>query len=163
MKTWEFYSLKDGRFLGQRLSSDDHGMVERNTPEGCGSVEGEYDRFSQRVDLKTGEVVDYQPPQPDADHVWTENIFGDRPRWVKDPAVAAKERTAEAAQKEIEALERAQLRSVRELLIDSDNQEAKARLIEIDAAISEQRVVIQNATDKLPASGTGSAAGLAHP
>lgn len=32
--------------------------VERETPTGCVAIEGYFDRFSQRVDLKTGEIVE---------------------------------------------------------------------------------------------------------
>ena len=45
-------------------------MLEQITADGRGVVEGHHDHLSERVDLVTGAVVDYQPPQPDADHEW---------------------------------------------------------------------------------------------
>lgn len=38
--------------------------------DGHGCVLGDYDGMCYRVDLETGDVVDYQPPQPSPNHVW---------------------------------------------------------------------------------------------
>jgi hypothetical protein len=75
MKTHHFYDLKTGIFTGSTFSffaSVDESIVEANTPEGCRAIEGSFDHLRQRVDIETGEVVDYQPPQPDEFHEWND-------------------------------------------------------------------------------------------
>jgi hypothetical protein len=41
-------------------------------------VLGHYDGLCQRVDVQTGEVVDYQPPRPSPNHDWDEQTK----RWI---------------------------------------------------------------------------------
>lgn len=71
---WHFFDTKTGLFTGRSLSAQSGEWVERNTPEGCGAflqaAGQEIDYLSQRVDLETGEVIDYQPPAPGDDHEW---------------------------------------------------------------------------------------------
>lgn len=82
MNTYSLYSLETGLFTGCALScSLDRLMDEVNVPAGCGVIVGVYDHLSQKVDLATGQVVDYQPPQPSSDHVWD---ISSR-RWVYVP------------------------------------------------------------------------------
>jgi hypothetical protein len=99
------------------------------------AIEGRYDHLSQRVDLDTGDIIDYRPLAPDDDHEWN----GDRKRWILKPDVAERRRGQAQARARIEALEIGQRRPMRELALDSDNVEAKRRLQAIDAEISELR------------------------
>lgn len=57
MKRWQFYRLSDGLFTGQSFNGPDR-MLEANTPEGCGAIEGSYDRLTKMVDLETGLIID---------------------------------------------------------------------------------------------------------
>jgi hypothetical protein len=137
MKTITLFDLGTGQ-LKRVLTLPDH-AIERNVPEGLGVIQGRFDPLSQRVDLTTGAVVDYVPPQPDEDHEWRDNVINGRPRWVKKPEVVERELRVAGARREIERLESTQLRAMRELLIDSSNVEARGRLQEIEAAIAEKR------------------------
>lgn len=141
MKEVTLFSLESGLF--KRVLGVPEHALERNVPEGFGYVEGVFDPLSQRVDVRTGDVVDYQPPQPDNDHEWRENVVNGRPRWVKKPEVVAVERRAAAAQLEIERLELAQHRPLRELTLDPQNEAAKRRVQEIEDAIAAKRLQLK--------------------
>jgi hypothetical protein len=119
MKTVHFYDLSTGLFTGasfsaSALSAKDE-VISRNTPPGCGAVEGVRDWRAQRVDLASGQLVDYQPP---AD-------------------VVERERRSRTARSRIEAIERGSLRALREALLGDPD--ALARLADADREISKQR------------------------
>lgn len=60
------YSLTTGLFTGGRHYGDPLLLILQSEMEpDVGFVMGLYDQYSQRVDLKTGLVVDYVPPQED--------------------------------------------------------------------------------------------------
>jgi len=137
--SWSFYNATTGEFL-PRLFSGSSKLLEQNTPAGHVAIEGQFDPLSQRVDVETGEVVDYQPPQPDDDHEWREKVVEGRPRWVKKREIVAREARAATAQADIDALERKQLRPMRELALDPSNAPARQRVAEIEAEIVAKRV-----------------------
>lgn len=61
---WTYYDLATGLFLpGSQLHSTLAALA-NNTPEGHGAMEGVFDRFKHRVDLETGEVIEYVTPRP---------------------------------------------------------------------------------------------------
>lgn len=138
MTTWHFYDLATGLFTRQRLAASDQDLVAANTPPGCGAYAGEVDPDSQRVDVATGDLVDWQPPRPSEDHAWDT----ERRRWELSPAAAKREAERIDAQRRITALEIAQLRPLRELLLDQSSQPARARLAEIDAEIATLRPAV---------------------
>lgn len=124
MRTWAFYDLATGLFTGKHLMCTED-MLSRNTAEGCASIAGRYDRYTQRVDLDTGEVV-------------------------SDPSLSMErdqQRMREQALAQIAELERRQLRPQRELLVDGNNEEARSRLIEIDERIATLRAQITDETE----------------
>lgn len=129
MKCWSFYEGATGRFIGRRFMGLESALA-ANTPSGCQAIEGVFDHLAQRVDLEAGRVVEWQPPQPDADHEWNATTR----RWQKRPEVAARELRRAVAIKRIADLERAQARTVRELLVAQS-----ARLKEIDDEIAALR------------------------
>jgi hypothetical protein len=154
MKAVTLFSLETGLF--KRVIGVPEHALERNVPEGFGYVDGALDPLSQRVDVAAmllaapGDhsapsdfVVDYQPPKPDDDHEWRENAVNGRPRWVKKPEVVARERRAAAAQRDIERLELAQHRPLRELTLDPQNATAKQRMQEIEDAIAAKRLELK--------------------
>jgi hypothetical protein len=131
---WSFYDLNTGRLTGRTFTGlEDHLAI--NTPPGCATVKGVHDALSKRVDLETGALVDYQPPQPDEDHEWDASTR----RWRKRADVVEREWRRERARTQIADLERRQSRPMRELQIDPANAEARARLADIDAQITALR------------------------
>lgn len=108
-----FYDPKTGLFTG-RMFIGPARTVELNTPSGCKAMPGKYDHRSQRVDLETGEVVAYEaPPDPRA-----------RRRKVRQ---------------RIASLERRQLRPLRELALNPEDSDTRARLAALDGEIAKQR------------------------
>lgn len=134
MKTVSFYDPQTGLFTGRRFTGPGK-YIARNTPDGCVAMEGVFDHLSQRVDLETGEVVDYQPPKPDDDHEWDEH----RRQWRLKREIRRSLRQRAETLRSIEELERKQLRPARELAIDPENAEARQRLTEIEAQIAALR------------------------
>jgi hypothetical protein len=138
MSRWSFYRLSDGLFIGRRFVSTAAGKRElrehlsANTPEGCAAMEGQFDPLSQRVDLETGQVVDYVPPAPDGDHEWDAQTK----RWHKRADVRARELQRARALEQIAELEGRASRPMRELWINPANEAARRRLAEIEAQIA---------------------------
>lgn len=132
MKRWSFYSQITGELTGRTFAASNPAALERNTPAHCGAVEGEHDHLSRRVDLASGQVVDFQPPSPGPDHEWNE---GSR-RWVKRADVLARESENVQIMHEIEQLERAADRPLREIALDGNNATALTRLRAIDERIA---------------------------
>jgi hypothetical protein len=91
------------------------------------------DALSQRVDIATGEVIDYQPPQPSADHEWN----ADRKRWTVKPHIEAAQQARTDALVAISRLETQALRAMREALLGQTS--AFGRLAILDAQIAELR------------------------
>lgn len=74
-------------------------------------------------------VIDWQPPQPDADHEWN----ADSRRWEKTAAAAERDRKRLVALARIDTIERQQLRTMREHALGYDG--AAARLKAMDEEI----------------------------
>jgi len=72
-KVVSLYSPESGGFVGRVVSGTSEAIQARCERVGLLWVEGEHDHLSKRVDIATGEVVDYQPPAPadDADKTWS--------------------------------------------------------------------------------------------
>lgn len=124
---WSFYDPASGMFVGRTFSGHPS-MLKANTPAGLLAIEGAHDHLSQRVDLETGEVVDYQPPSPGPDYEWFNR------RWILSAAAAAREATRRETLSEIAELERRQPRVIREVMLGVDP-EATARLAKIESDI----------------------------
>jgi hypothetical protein len=109
-----FYDDKTGLFTGVSIHTnlsepkDVKAFIKDNTPAGHGSYVGYVDALSQKMDLASGQIVDYKPPQPSPRHEW--NVV--TKRWQKQ---AAMNRSAALAR--IADLEKGQHRTVRETLI----------------------------------------------
>lgn len=131
---WTFYDPETGLFSGRAFKAPNDAALELNTPAGLVAMPGEYDHLSQRVD-ESGEVVDWIPPAPDADHDWND----ERKRWALKPEVAEARQTRRRALERIQELELGQLRSVRELLLTPGAQAARAALQAADEEIQALR------------------------
>lgn len=70
---YSFYYLETGMFLGKTWYGPMQ-LLYLNTPLSCGAMEGCFDYLSQRVDVESGEVVNYQPSPPSENHEWDEAI-----------------------------------------------------------------------------------------
>jgi hypothetical protein len=109
-----FYDDKTGLFTGVSIHTNlsEPKAVKRfiaeNTPAGHGAYVGYVDALSQRMDLASGQIIDYKPPQPSPRHEWNAVTK----RWQKQ---AAMNRSAALAR--IADLEKGQHRTVRETLI----------------------------------------------
>lgn len=126
--TWSFYDPATGELTGRTFSGPES-LLEVNTPNGHAAVEGCHDRLARRVDLATGDVVPWQPPQPTADHEWHAELE----RWVLNAAAVKRLGTLDR----IVELERSQHRAMREAVLGSAT--ARDRLLEIDQAIAALR------------------------
>ncbi len=134
MRVLSFYHKVSGVFHARHLMSSDAKSIELNTPRDHIAIEGDhFDRLSQRVDVKTGQVIDQLPAQPSADHEWNAT---DR-RWQLKPEIVAREETHRRTILRINQLELKGLRSLRELALG----EAKAadRLKALDNEIATLR------------------------
>jgi hypothetical protein len=134
MRVVSFYHKVSGLFHARHLMSSDAQSIVLNTPPDHVAIDGDhFDRLSQRIDIKTGKVIDLLPAQPSADHEWNAT---DR-RWQLKPEVVAKEETRRHAILRITQLEMSGVRSLRELALG----EAKAadRLKALDTEIAALR------------------------
>ena len=107
MNVHSFYDAATGLFTGSTFSTNlgdpaAHAeALKLNTREGLAQVEGIHDRLSRRVDLKTGGVVDYQPPASSADHEWNAQTK----RWQLNGAATDKAVLREQARSELATIE----------------------------------------------------------
>jgi hypothetical protein len=150
MRVVSFYHKVSGLFHARHLMSSDAKSIALNTPRDHIAIDGDhYDRLSQRIDIKTGNVVDQLPAQPSDDHEWNAT---DR-RWQVKPEVVAREQTRRHAILRISQLEMSGLRSLRELALG----EAKAadRLKALDSEIATLRKTLAEADDASDPAVTG--------
>jgi hypothetical protein len=135
MRRYSFYHQVTGLFSGTTFATDlpTRENLERHTPGGHRPIEGEHDHLSKRVNVATGEVIEYQPPQPSPDHAWDATAK----RWSVPPEVTARARARLAAVSEIARLEAAAARPLRELALGDAT--AAERLREIDTQIAALR------------------------
>ena len=83
--------------LDQSLSAEALALAASlNTPAGHVAVPGCHDHLSRRLDVETGEVVDWQPPAPPADEFTSWAWDADARRWLPAPTNAAIARDARA-------------------------------------------------------------------
>lgn len=99
MRVWSFYDPQTGLLSGATFGGNAE-MLAANTPEGLAALEGEHNHRAKRMDIATGEVVDYTPPPPSPEQV----------------AATARAETISR----ILALEASQLRALREAVLSGD-------------------------------------------
>lgn len=140
MRHWHFYDEASGLFTTATFSSQNVKMLPANTPKGCKAIEGRFDHLSQRVDIETGEVVDYRPAAPSDDYEWN----GEVRRWVLSPSAHAETVKDIAAREAITDAEVGSLRALRELLLDPSNAAARAKLQSVNDQIAARRSDIRH-------------------
>jgi hypothetical protein len=113
MRTVSFCHADTGLFNGRTLTVTNDDAIALNTPPDHIAVEGRHDHLSKRVDIATGQVIDYEPPAPSEDHEWNTETK----RWQLSAAVEAKAQARAAAAARIAELEASQHSVVRDLLL----------------------------------------------
>ena len=131
MKLVTYYDPATGLFRPGHLTTSDDAAVALNA-RGFVAMEGHYDPLCQRVDLATKQVVDYQPPQPDADHEWNASSK----RWVLNAAAQATQHATRAAQARLAELTGQQHALVRRLVLDPSDAAAREALTALDKEAS---------------------------
>lgn len=120
-------------------------QLANSVPAGCDAIDGTYDGLSQRYDAAKGQIVDYQPPAPDADHEWIHDDpqTGARVRrWVLKPEVAEQRARLVVAKAQIADLEAKQQRAMREAFLNPDDTNARQRVSDIDEQIA--RIAVES-------------------
>ncbi|HEY3679029.1 MAG TPA: hypothetical protein VGL45_09935 [Bradyrhizobium sp.] len=62
MKRYSFFDLSTGLLASHQYGTSDAADLALNTPPGHGVIDGHHDHLNKRVDITTGELVDYQRP-----------------------------------------------------------------------------------------------------
>ena len=88
-RTWSFYDAATGAIAPARVTCPAGPNLAGNTPAGHVAIEGRFDHLSQRVNLETGQVEDYQPPAPADDELRTWAWDEATRRWAAVPTLAA--------------------------------------------------------------------------
>lgn len=133
MKTYSFYDKATGAIHPTIFSSDDDSQLANNTPADNIAIDGQFDSLSQRVDIATGLVLDYQPPAPSADHEWNAITK----RWQLSAAAQSKIDNHNSAITGISSVELRSLRALREWALGMPG--AADRLKAIDDEITSLR------------------------
>ena len=108
------YSSSTGLFTGVSLHTNVTAapalaaFIAENTPAGQDAYVGYCDPLSQKIDVATGHLIDYRPPQPSPTHEWNATAK----RWQRPVGL---KRSAALAR--IAELETGQHRAVRETVI----------------------------------------------
>lgn len=121
---WSFYRLADGIFTSATYAASDDTHLSVNTPSGCSAIKGSFDLLSQRVDIETGEVVDYQPLRPSTDHEWNMETK----RWQLTAEAQAIDNADRQARAELVRLDAQSHRYVAESVAGVIDDEGKRRL-----------------------------------
>jgi hypothetical protein len=136
-----FYNKNTGLFADSRITASSDELVRLNTPVDHIAIDGHHDHMCKKVDLATGQIVDHQPPAPSDDYEWNDGTK----RWILKQAIQDKLTARANALQRIAALEAAQPRIMREIIIhllhkrDGEPEYALNQLIEIDDQITELR------------------------
>lgn len=133
MRTVGFYHKQTGLLNGDSLITSDDAAVALNTPVDHIAIDGSHDHLSMRVDISTGELIDYKPPPPSMDHQWDEVTR----RWKLNAVAADRLARKVAAGLRIAQLESTQHRAIREHALGFSG--APARLKAIDDEIASLR------------------------
>jgi hypothetical protein len=141
--TWSFADIETGMFDGRSFSGSEIAL-QLNMPDGVIAVPGEADHLSQRFDLETGAVVNYQPPRPSQEYEWDVETL----RWRLSAEAARQKQILQSAQARALELENSQSRAVRELLLSAGigSKEARDKLQAIEDGIA--ALPIRNADSK---------------
>jgi len=125
-RTVKFYHEQTGLLLSHTLTASNERDVGPNTPAGHKAIDvpkAGLDHLSQRVDVATGAVVDYQPPQPSDDHEWNHVTK----RWDLNHAALERLHLANERRLRIDTLTKQKPDLVGDVLLDKPGALAKLR------------------------------------
>lgn len=143
MPTWTQYRKSDGLFTGCKFSGSSLRAIARKAGDDPFEwLAGDFDHLSQRVDLDTGEVIDYQPPATSPEHEWDERTR----RWLLPLALRQAITAEKRAREVIAAAEATSQRALREAMIEllPENSPARQRLLEVDDIVATARQRIRD-------------------
>lgn len=138
MRRHSLFDVKTGLFVGRIFATNigaDHehaAALAANTPAGMGAVEGMHDHLSRRIDIHTGEIVDYQPPPPSAEHEWNKETK----RWALTAIVRDAMQVKRDAAARISELEAGQASHIRRLALNPNDTVARKALQDIETEIT---------------------------
>lgn len=125
MPNYSFYRKDTGEII-DRLVTCPASLIELNTPSGCTAIDGHHDHRSKRVNISTGEVEDWQPPKPSADHEWDASTK----RWQLNAVAQQRASDDRDARARISHLEAGQHRAIRESVLGVLGGAAKLQAID---------------------------------
>lgn len=132
MRNVTYYHKETGTLHPTSVFASEDSAVELNCPPDHVAidhpVDAQLDRLSQRIDIASGQVVDYQPPQPSDEHEW----HVETRRWRLNIAATAERDAACAARLRITALANTERHLMRRLVLDPSDSEARHALAAID-------------------------------
>lgn len=97
-------------------------------------MQGQFDHLSQRVDLSTGKVVDWQPPKPDDTPLVRHEWDKDTKRWLRIKTQRALDAEHDAAiAVELAALDAKRIRPLAEMMVKRDAWLAREQLERLEA------------------------------
>lgn len=107
MKSKSIYKKSTGQFTGVIIRVPESDIAGNLGPDEA-VKEGAFDHLSQRVNVETGEIVDWQPDPPDGDHYWMhDDEAGNRVRrWVLRADEVTRRARRDAARARINELDR---------------------------------------------------------
>jgi hypothetical protein len=138
MKTFSFFDPATGELSAETVTCSDR-QADANTRPGLTRIEGGLDHLSQRVDIETGDVIDYQPPAPSDLHEWDASIK----RWRLPDAVVAAQAEQRALLAMIQRIEARQPRALRELMLTPSDRDARQRIADLDSEIAALRAKLK--------------------
>lgn len=139
-----YFDLGAGHFCGVVFSGPPE-QVPEQCPPGCYWMIGAFDPLSQRVNLETGAVEDYQPERP-ADTALVEHHWLER-RWVPVPTLeGVRAQITHKLQRLAVGVEAGTDRWVREQVIADATSPAYGRMQAIETELAPIRKAIQSAS-----------------
>lgn len=131
LAAFTFYDEASGEWSGLEVRCTDFGTAKLNAPPGAVTVATPLHPHAKR--WTDGALVEYQPPQPSADHEWDDA----GKQWCLSAAALEHANRRHFALQRITELERQQARAIREHLLGEAD--ALARLYAIDDEIAALR------------------------
>ena len=147
MKVFSFYHRETGQFTGSTFmtSNEDEEKIAEDVAAHLPSpdhaaLEGTHDAFCTRVDVETGELVEWRPPPPSTDHEWCDSTK----RWKLCQAALEKQSHRAHAHGRIAQLADTERHLIRKLMLAATTgpqpapiAQARAELQAIDDEIAE--------------------------
>lgn len=127
-KNFTLYDRATGMFTGSHY----FGNPSLHETQDLASLDGHHDHLSSKVDVSNGNVVDYQPPQPDTNHEWD----GKTRRWLLNAATTARIAAVQAAQARIAELATPERHLVRRLTLNPSDADARQALVAMDEELA---------------------------